>query len=102
MSDSSSQYPIVYSLTTKEITFALSKRSEYNVCGYTLVQTEHPKLLVVETPKNNPFTTKTGLFVNNLDIFAYINSKFVYVEKHVKTQMQNLYLNVINQKCKLE
>src|SRR5215467_2615064 len=32
----------------------------------------------------------------------YVNSKLVYVEKHIKTQIQTLYRNVINQKCNLE
>jgi len=100
--DSNTQYPIVYSLTTKDITFALSKRSEYNVCGFTLIQTEHPKLLIVETNKNNLFVTFTQISVSNLDIFTYINSKFVYVEKHLKTQMQDLYRNILDQKCRLE
>ncbi|KYN07828.1 hypothetical protein ALC62_01201 [Cyphomyrmex costatus] len=100
--DSNTEHPVVYSLTTKDITFALSKRSEYNVCGYTLVQTEHPKLLIVETNKNNLFAKFTRISVNNLDIFTYINSKFIYVEKHLKTQMQDLYHNILDQKCKLE
>lgn len=40
--------------------------------------------------------------VDNLDAFTYVNSKFIYVEKHLKIQIQNLYYNVISQKCKLE
>lgn len=40
--------------------------------------------------------------MDNLDIFAYINSKFVYVEKHIRHQMISLYHNVMQQKYELE
>lgn len=36
--------PTVYSLVTDEITFVLTTRNQQAVCGYTLLQTEHPKL----------------------------------------------------------
>jgi hypothetical protein len=40
--------------------------------------------------------------VNNLDIFAYVNSKFVYVGKHIKNQLNKLYMNIMEQNCSLE
>jgi len=40
--------------------------------------------------------------VNNLDIFAYVNSKFVYVEKHIKNQLNKLYMYIMEHKCALE
>lgn len=40
--------------------------------------------------------------MDNLDIFSYTNSKFVYVEKHVKTQLTQLYRDIMEQKCALE
>ncbi|XP_032681742.1 uncharacterized protein LOC116849068 [Odontomachus brunneus] len=100
--DASSHYPLVYSITSQETTVALSKTSERSLCGYTLVQTEHPKLIIVETSKDNSFAEKSEIVVDNLDAFTYINSKFVYVEKYTKTQIQNLYENIILQKCHLE
>ena len=56
-------------------------KSTDNVCGY----------------KN-----KNKLGIENLDIFAYVNSKFVYVEKHIKTQIRSLYRDVLIQRCHLE
>ena len=35
------------------------------------------------------------LSVTNLDIYAYINSKFVFVERHIREQMKNLYRDVL-------
>jgi len=98
--DSSS--PTIYSLSTEDITFALTKTKEQSLCGYTLLRTEHPKLFILETTKGDTFAQRRSIPVNNLDIFAYVNSKFVYVEKHVRNQMTSLYYNVIQQRCELE
>lgn len=92
----------VYSITTEETTFALAIRDEHLVCGYTLLRTEHPRLFVLEIQPGNTFIKKKPVSVDNLDIFTYINSKFVYVERYVRSQLTDLYTNVMTQKCKLE
>jgi len=71
------------------------------LCGYTLTRTEHSKLLIFETSSENRVFSKQYR-PENLDIFTYINSKFVYVEKHVRTQISQLYRNVLQQQCNLE
>jgi len=76
--------PTIYTLTTEDITFALTKTKEQPLCGYTLLRTEHPKLFILETRKGNTFAARGSIPVNNLDIFTYVNSKFVYVEKHIR------------------
>jgi len=38
----------------------------------------------------------------NLDMFTYVNSKFVYVERHIRNQIATLYQDIILQKCELE
>jgi len=50
-----------------------------------MIQTEHPKLFILETQRGRTFKAKSKISVNKLDIFAYVNSEFVYVEKHIKT-----------------
>ncbi|XP_039315420.1 uncharacterized protein LOC120359986 [Solenopsis invicta] len=94
--------PTIYTVTTQETTFALTKTSEFDVCGYKLTQTEHPKLCILETTKGRTFRTRGKIAVDNLDIFLYVNSKFVYVEKHIKTQLTQLYRDIMEQKCALE
>lgn len=93
---------IIYTVTTGETTFALTKTSEFSLCGYKLLQTEHPKLLILETQRGRTFKPRSRISVDNLDIFSYVNSKFVYVEKHVKTQLTQLYRDIMEQKCALE
>jgi len=94
--------PTVYTVTTRETTFALSKTNEISLCGYTLAQTEHPKLFILETHRDRSFKVRSKISVNNLDIFTYVNSKFIFVEKHVKTQLTQLYRDMMEQKCALE
>lgn len=95
--------PEIYSLTTNDITFALSRRpGGHNICGYTLIRTEHPKLFILETKEGRTFTAKVKITVDNLDIFTYVNSKFIYVEKHIRQQVTSLYQDVLQQKCELE
>ncbi|KAL6421533.1 hypothetical protein ACFW04_014292 [Cataglyphis niger] len=95
------QAQVVYSLTTQNTIFALTSRGKYLTCGYTLTRTEHPKLIIFETsPGIAIFNKQTR--VANLDIFTYMNSKFVYVEKHICTQINQLYRNILLQQCNLE
>lgn len=92
----------IYTLTTRDITFALTQTRPHTICGYTLIATEHPKLFIFETRQGNTFKTKSDTMVENLDLFTYMNSKFVYVERHVKNQMTALYHDIMTQKCELE
>ena len=80
----------------------MTKTGEQPLCGYTLLSTEHPKLFLLETTKGNTFISKRKTAVENLDIFTYVNSKFVYVEKHIKRQMTALYHDVLTQRCNTE
>jgi len=58
-------------------------------------------LLIFETSPGNKVFSKQYR-PENFDIFTYMNSKFVYVEKHVRTQISQLYRNVLQQQCNLE
>jgi hypothetical protein len=91
----------VYSIKTQNTIFALTSTGKYFTCGHTLIKTEHPKLMIFETtPTVSPFMVNGN--IANLDIFTYMNSKFVYVEKHIRTQINQLYRNILMQQCKLE
>ena len=72
------------------------------VCGYTVFRTGHAKLVIFETFKGESFIGSYKLAVNNVDLFAYVNSKFIYVEKYIKTQMRNMYRVVLLQRYNLE
>jgi len=63
------------------------------------IQTKHPKLFILNTQPEHTFKSQTRISINNLDISLYVNSKFIYVERHLITQ---LYRNIMNQKCEME
>ncbi|EZA46687.1 hypothetical protein X777_03446 [Ooceraea biroi] len=84
----------VYSLASHDTTFALATRREEVICGHTLIRTEHPKLIIFPTSPGVALFKRLRR-VNNLDIFAYMNSKFVY-------QINQLYRNILIQQCSLE
>ena len=55
----------VFSLVTDEITFALMIKSTDNVCGYTILRTEHPELVIFETVNGESFANKNELGIEN-------------------------------------
>ena len=81
---------------------SLISTETYTTCGHILTRTEHPKLIIFETTFGIEIFKSSGFIVVNMDIFTYVNSKFVYVERHVRTQINQLYRNILLQQCQLE
>ncbi|CAD6243041.1 GSCOCG00012645001-RA-CDS [Cotesia congregata] len=94
----------VYSLSVRDTSFSLSTTGVETSCGLPIIRTEHPKLYIVES-KNLGLLEKNNIVetdVDNLDIFVYVNAKFIYVERYLRSQTQSLYVDVIRKRCKLE
>lgn len=94
----------VYSMNVRDTSFSLYTIGTETSCGVTIIRTEHPKLFIV-TSKDLESLEKTNIVQsdpNNLDIFMYVNAKFVYVERYIRSQVKSLYLDVIKNKCMLE
>ena len=72
------------------------------VFRYVLIQKEHPKLLIFETRPRNSFLENKQLAVQNMDFFKYVSSKFIYVERHIRTEVNRFYNHVLTQRCILE
>lgn len=92
---------ITYSLNSQDTVFALTKKGEYLTCGYKLIRTEHPKLVIFEDQPEVKVFQNHGR-TSSFDLFTYMNSKFVYVEKHVRSQVNQLYRNILQQQCDIE
>ncbi|XP_077272765.1 uncharacterized protein LOC143903177 [Temnothorax americanus] len=92
---------IMYTVNAQDTVFSLTSTSRYRTCGFLFIRTEHPKLVIVETLPEDNLAKGTGR-VANLDLFTYMNSKFVYVEKHIRGQLNQLYRNILLQQCRLE
>ena len=102
VSSKSTNEPTIYLVSTEKATFALTRTRQSSLCGFTITHTEHPKLFILEIGSSGRFKTKSPIPVKNLDIFTYVNSKFIYVEKHLKTQIIQLYKDIVRQKCDIE
>ena len=54
-----------------------------------------------ETTRGNTFLENKQLSVEYMDLFTYINSKFIYVERHIFREMSKLYHDLLTHKCQL-
>lgn len=97
-----STYTEIISVTTGETIFSLAILKEVPICMYTGYQTEHPKLIVIKLLQGGFYFKKQPVEVKNLDLFTYINSKFVYTERHIRKQITALHKDIMLQKCELE
>lgn len=75
---------VVYTVSSNEITFALAIKDKVIHCNREFIRTEHPKLLIAEKMSNlNAYYYDNDIVSNrnavNLDLFTYVNSKFVYI-----------------------
>lgn len=82
--------------------FALALGKADAVCGMRVWQTEHPRLMVTEVVIN-PFPKKwAGKNIpENIDLTAYVNSKFLYMEQSLKTTIDRTYAYTIHRRCLL-
>lgn len=89
----------VYTIKTEDVLISLTSIRPTSVCGLPAFQSEHPKLLI--TPKlGSTFAfKKRKLTKGNFDIFTYANTKFVYLERHIQTQMKEMYKEIVNDRC---
>ncbi|KAF7381836.1 hypothetical protein HZH68_015709 [Vespula germanica] len=69
------------------LTTLFSHWRSHHLYGYNLLRSEHSKLFILETSKGRTSATKIKLFVEGLDLFSYLISKLVYLEKHLRNQI---------------
>ena len=98
---------IIYTVNSNEYTFSLKIKGMTNNCNRKILKTEHPKLFIFENNNNfdNILYSNDVIKSNdniNFDLSMYVNSKFVYVERHFGTQLNDLYINLLKQQCEVE
>ena len=92
----------LFSLATQDITFILAQKGQTSLCNYISIRNEHRKLFIFKTKRGQIFLQKNKPSVQSMDIFTYVNSKFIYVERHIRNEMTRLYCDVMLQSCTLE
>lgn len=86
-------------INTPEQIMAIGLKQKTIICNTHTYLTDHPKVYVILGKNNILPKIESDIDVNNLDMFLYMNSKFVYIERHFKTQLEILYSNLQNQIC---
>lgn len=92
----------IYTVSTGDVIFALEVVKSTLVCHHNGYQTEHPRLVIIKKTSTEYWFKNKLTNSKNLDLFTYINSKFVYVERHIKTQLERIYNHLIHKKCEIE
>lgn len=92
----------VYSVVQGDTLFALQIRGPAEICSTYGLKTEHPRLFIVQFVQGHKLFKKKEVNTKNLDLFTYINSKFVYTEKHIRGQIERLYLDLLTKICETE
>lgn len=94
------KHETIFAVNSNVVTFALLAKNAINHCNTDLITTEHPKLLIHEYKNEYPRNTIENAV--SPDIFTYMNSKFIYIERRLETEVNNLYLDLITHRCELE
>jgi hypothetical protein len=81
--------------------FAFRLLINETACGYTVRQTDHPRLFIM--PMNpgskSPFPRSTHL---QADVTSYVNSKFLYSELRLADKTQNISSDVVTRRCEAQ
>ncbi|XP_029678693.1 uncharacterized protein LOC115244838 [Formica exsecta] len=95
-------YPTVFAGIMENVTFALRSTGIQIVCDRMFHTTEYSELLIYETSKKSSPARKRKTATDHIDIFMYVNEKFVYpnvILKDFALQMQLLYHDVLLYEC---
>lgn len=92
----------LFFLTTRDITFILAQKGQFLICQYILIRTEHPKVFIREIKYANSVLHHNNPLIYNMDMFTYVNSKFIYSEMHIQMKVKRFYRDLLHHRCSLE
>lgn len=86
----------------QDTSFALDLVDVVVMCNTAIFRTEHPRLLITEGINGMFVFNKRSGSPDDLDMLTYVNSKFVYVERHIRGQITALYSSIQKHRCNLK
>lgn len=92
----------VVSLNSEDTTFSLIINQIVKLCTTSGYSTEHPRLFITEVINNFPLFSLKPKTPLNVNLISYINTKIVFVERHISDNIKSLYRDVVQQRCELE
>lgn len=81
-----------------DVPFSIMVKGHTEVCGHSAYQTEHPRLKILIS-NGIKFGFKKSISAFNVDMFTYMNSKFVHLERHIQNQITNLHASLVMKQC---
>lgn len=93
---------IMYSAKKGDTVFTVITTNKVELCFVNGLATEHPSIFVAPLNGITKRFREKAVSTKSLDMFTYMNNKFVHVEKHVRGQVENLYRDIMTHKCQLE
>lgn len=92
----------IITVNTATHLFSFKVTNLKQVCYVTAYTTEHPKLLIFLKSGSKFIYGLEPTPAMSLDLFSYMNSKFLYMERNIAQNMNLLYNNLARQQCDLE
>nr|WAS28108.1 MAG: glycoprotein [Hebei mivirus 1] len=91
-------------INASEKAMAITLGERTLMCYTPAFRTEHPKLYVITREPGDPsfrFHSRT-VEPTDVDMFLYMNSKLMYVERHLGSEMKSLYSHFHERMCELK
>lgn len=81
----------------------LSLNKIARICGQKTILTEHPNLAIIEgTDIGFTLPYEPNKIGKNVNLMTYVNSKLLYIMKHTKDQIDDLYEKISYDRCLTE
>ncbi|KAG5862128.1 hypothetical protein JTB14_034074 [Gonioctena quinquepunctata] len=88
-------------ITTEQIIEVSAVTSTKNVylCQLEFWQTHHARILVIEEEQKNHISPQVNTPPHNADLMAYVNSKFLHIERAYTRKLDQLYTDTVHRRC---
>lgn len=90
---------MTYTVEAEQKIFALRTTEKYRACSFSIFKTEHPKLLIIPNTSGRFYFPRKPLEPGALDLLAYMNAKFVFVDKSLGKNLETLHRILSYQRC---
>nr|QPL15390.1 glycoprotein [Orthopteran chu-related virus OKIAV152] len=93
---------ITYVLDTADRVLSLRETGKYTSCPLSMIQTEHPRLVIRLSDVHERPLFPTNVDVHSLDMMLYINTKFVYLDRTIGKTIGDMYYELELRRCLAE
>jgi len=91
----------VFTIKQDKTLFSLRLIKKGTSCFESLWTNDQEGILILKSSALQfPSETNPDIIKLNIHLGSYINTKFVYLENHLKDQLEGLYQDLIYQQCK--